>query len=131
MACSFSFGSQYSRRNEDFLYIRIMRGGKVTALCSFTFSENLFEFYRLQVLPVSKKPYASRTFHGSGLGSRGLGLDYLDCNGDTTELIFRDEGPKLFYKLPRVEDSSKVELHVLQSHFFLSAQHAQSNQSPL
>ena len=32
MACSFSFGSRCSRRNEDFLYIHIMRGGKVIAL---------------------------------------------------------------------------------------------------
>lgn len=78
-------------------------------------------FYRLQVLPIAKKPYTSSTFHGSRLGSRGLRLDYLDCNGDTAELIFRDEGPKLLCKLSRVEDSSKAELHVLQSHFFVGA----------
>lgn len=113
------------------IYTYNARGQGDCALCPFTFSENLFEFYRLQVLPIAKKPYTSSTFHGSRLGSGGLGLDYLDCNGDTAELIFRDEGPKLLCKLPRVEDSSKAELHVLQSHFFLSAQRARSDQSPL
>lgn len=64
---------------------------------SFTFWKNLFSFYELPVLPDSQRPCKSKTFFGSRLSSRGLGLDYLDCYGDPQELPFGDEGLDLLY----------------------------------
>lgn len=84
----------------------------------FTFWKNLFSFYELPVLPDSQRPCKSRTFFGSRLSSRGLGLDYLDCYGDPQELSFGDEGLDLLYKARRIEGSGEAEREVLQSYFF-------------
>ena len=88
------------------------------ALSPFTFWKNLFSFYELPVLPDNQKPCKSRTFFGSRLSSRGLGLDYLDCYGDPQELSFGDEGLDLLYKARRIEGSGEAEREVLQSYFF-------------
>lgn len=88
---------------------------------SLYFLEKSFQFLRTTALPDGQKPCKSRTFFGSRLSSRGLGLDYLDCYGDPQELSFGDEGLDLLYKARRVEGSGEAEREVFQSYFFVGA----------
>ena len=87
----------------------------------FTFLKNLFSFYELPVLPDSQKPCESRTFFGSRLSSRGLGLDYLDCYGDSQELSFGDEGLDLLTKLAALKAPEKQNEKFSKVIFFVGA----------